>query len=152
MTTENPYPNAEGGDGQQHAQPGPPPPQQPYGAPPPGQAHYQPQPGQPVISSGISFGQPVLAPNGQLVQPKNPALSVIASFLLPGLGQVLNGDNQKGIILIASYVGAWVLFTLLVIILIGFLFLPVAFGIWVYGMWDAYQGAVKWNQQYGVTG
>lgn len=87
---------------------------------------------------------------GQRVEAKNPAVAVIASFFLPGLGTMLNGEATKGVIMLVAWVASWFAFLLLAWILIGFLFLPVAFGVWIWGMVDAHQGARAWNARHGI--
>lgn len=69
---------------------------------------------------------------------KNSALALILSFLLPGLGQIYNGSVGKGIGLIVGYIISCVL----ALFLIG---IPFMFGLWIYGMVDAYQTAEKLN-------
>lgn len=68
------------------------------------------------------------------VENKNPLLSLILSFIFPGLGQIYNGQNRKGILLILAYIisGA------LIFLLIGFILMPL---VWLYGMYDAYTTA-----------
>ena len=39
--------------------------------------------------------------------PKNPLVSAILSFLIPGLGQILNGQIKKGIILLVLDLIIW---------------------------------------------
>lgn len=149
------YPQADGTqrywDGNawtEHIAPGPGPqaPQpgfagQPYGGPQ-GQQYGQ-QYGQPGYGQQ-PYGQPGYGYGGYQVAPKNPALMLLASFFLPGLGTILNGESGKGIGIMIGYFVA-VLFSLL---LIG---IPFAIGLWVWGMVDAYQGAQKWNMQRGVV-
>lgn len=73
---------------------------------------------------------------------KEPALSLILSFVLPGLGTIINGQGGKGIgIMLGYFMGA-----LLSMILIG---LPIMFGFWVWGMVDAYSGAKEHNARHG---
>ena len=62
---------------------------------------------------------------------KSPGLALFLSFLLPGAGQIYNGDTGKGILLCFA-------FCLLVWILIGWIF-------WVVAMVDAYQSAQNIN-------
>lgn len=77
------------------------------------------------------------------VARKDPALMLIASLILPGLGTILNGSTGKGIgIMVGYFFGA-----LLSVILIG---LPIMFGFWVWGMYDAYQGAKAHNARHGL--
>ena len=77
------------------------------------------------------------------VVPKNPAIAVLASFFLPGLGTMLNGQAGRGVLILLGYCVSWVL----VIVLVGILGV---FGFWVWGMVDAYQGAREWNARHGI--
>ncbi|QNE23218.1 hypothetical protein F1D05_29060 [Kribbella qitaiheensis] len=67
----------------------------------------------------------------------------MASFFIPGLGTLINGNTGLGIAIFAAYCFAW----LTTMILIGFLLLP---AVWVWGMIDAYQGAKNWNTAHGI--
>lgn len=118
-------------------------PGQPYGAP--GYPN-QPYAGQPF---GMEpYGPPAygaMQPYGQFppAQRKDPALMLVASLLIPGLGTILNGETGKGVGILAGYVvGA-----ILSIILIG---LPIMFGFWIWGMVDAYKGAQDFNRRHGL--
>lgn len=65
---------------------------------------------------------------------KSPVISVLLSFVFPGLGSIYNGDTIKGI---GIYIGA----------IIGmFLFVIPGVIVWVYGMYDAYTTAKKMNE------
>src|SRR6184192_4256797 len=75
--------------------------------------------------------------------PKNPAVSLIVSFFLPGVGSMINGDTNRGILILALYLVS----ALAIIVLIG---IPFAIGIWIWGMVDAYQGAQAWNRAHGI--
>lgn len=92
---------------------------------------------------------PVAAPCGglpagyQTVAPKNPALALLASFFVPGLGAILNGETGKGIGILVGY-GVAILLSL---VLIG---IPFVFGLWIWGMVDAYLGAQKCNARHGI--
>ena len=66
-----------------------------------------------------------------------------ASFFVPGLGSIINGDVAKGIGIFIGYVVGFVL----VIVLVG---IVGVFGFWVWGMVDAYQGARRWNAAHGI--
>ena len=78
------------------------------------------------------------------VTPKSPGLSMLASFFIPGLGSIINGDVARGLgIMIGYFVSC-----LLVIIFIGILGVV---GFWVWGMVDAYQGARLWNARHGIV-
>lgn len=81
---------------------------------------------------------------GYSVAAKNPAVSLLISFFIPGVGSMVNGDVGLGIGILAGYMISWVL----TIVIIGF------FGIlafWIWGMVDAYQGAVRWNRSHGIV-
>lgn len=76
---------------------------------------------------------------GARVFNKNPIISLVLSFIFPGLGQLYNTQNRKGITLIIGYVVA----LLLTLILIGAI---LALIIWAYGMYDAYSSAKAMNE------
>lgn len=73
---------------------------------------------------------------------KEPVLSVFASFFVPGLGSMLNGDNGKG----AAIFLTWLVGLVLSLFIIG---LPIAFGAWIWGMVDGYSGAQRHNDRHG---
>jgi TM2 domain-containing membrane protein YozV len=78
------------------------------------------------------------------VVPKNPALSVLVSVFVPGVGSMINGDVGKGIGILVGY-SVSLLFSL---VLIG---LPFLVGFWLWGVIDAYQGAQLWNARRGIV-
>lgn len=88
--------------------------------------------------------QPYQQPCPATVQPKNPGISVLASALIPGLGSILNGNVPKGVGILVGFSVCAALSWLLLPIL-GML------GLWVWGLVDAYQGAVDWNRRHGIT-
>lgn len=71
---------------------------------------------------------------------KNPGLAAVLSFFYMGLGQIYNGQIAKGVGFIIAYSISW----LLVFVLIGLLTTPV---FWLYGMYDAYKSAEKFNRE-----
>jgi hypothetical protein len=75
---------------------------------------------------------------------KNPGLAAILSFFIVGLGQIYNGQIGKGIALMV----AAVISGLLCAILVGFILFPV---VWIYGIWDAYKTAEKFNRGGGAA-
>ena len=77
------------------------------------------------------------------VAPKSPAIALLASFFLPGLGSMMNVAAGKGVGILIG----WIVSVFLIVILIGFLGM---LGFWVWGMADAYQGARKWNFAHGI--
>ena len=66
---------------------------------------------------------------------KNPTISAVLSFVIPGVGQLYNGDTLKGVIvLVAVVLGA--------IATGGLLYIPIM----IYAVVDAYQVAKgKWS-------
>jgi len=74
--------------------------------------------------------------------PKNPAISLLISFIVPGVGTIINGETGKGIAILVAYIVS----LFLIIVLVGILLAP---AVWIYGMYDAYQGAKKFNLAHG---
>jgi TM2 domain-containing membrane protein YozV len=70
---------------------------------------------------------------------KEPLFSLVLSFLLPGLGQIYNGQTNRGLIFIICTIASWLLTAACIGI---FIFL----GIWVYAMYDAYTVAQQINR------
>ncbi|MHB1894250.1 MAG: hypothetical protein ACYCTZ_12285 [Candidatus Dormibacteria bacterium] len=68
---------------------------------------------------------------------------MVASFFVPGLGSLLNGDVLNGIALFSLWVFSWVL---LVFFFFGFI---TGLAVWIFGMVDAYLGTVRWNRRHG---
>lgn len=75
---------------------------------------------------------------------KSPTLAVILSFLWPGLGQIYNGQLNKGLLMLAG----GVVFGVLCFFSIG---LPFFLGIWIWSMVDAGLTAGHMNRG-GVAG
>jgi TM2 domain-containing membrane protein YozV len=82
-------------------------------------------------------------PGLMVVAPKNPAVSLIVSFFIPGVGSMINGDVGTGIAILMLYIVGWVL----AVFLIG---IPLAIGAWIWGLVDAYKGAQRWNARHGI--
>ena len=87
----------------------------------------------------LAPGQPV----AMIVAPKNPAISLLVSFFIPGVGSMINGDTGTGIAILVLYV----LGLVLAFFLIG---IPLLLGAWIWGLIDAYQGARRWNAAHGI--
>ena len=116
-----------------------------------GQAQHQVQAppqyqGQPQYQGAPQYqGQPQYqAAPQQVVMPKNPALGVILSFFIPGLGSIVNGSTSRGVTILVVYVVG----VILSFFLIG---IPVVIGAWVWGLVDGYQSAQRWNQEHGIV-
>lgn len=123
---------------------------QPYGGQPyGGQAYGQPYGGQAYGQpyGGQAYGQPYSAvqPYGQMAQVarKEPGLMLLASFFIPGLGTILNGETGKGVGILIAYFISY----LLIFVIIG---IPMVIGFWVWGMIDAYNGAKNFNARHGL--
>jgi TM2 domain-containing membrane protein YozV len=71
---------------------------------------------------------------------KNPGVAAVLSFFWAGLGQIYNGEILKGICFMVLYAFS----VLLCFVLIGFIILPV---VWGMGMWDAYHTAKQYNER-----
>jgi TM2 domain-containing membrane protein YozV len=69
---------------------------------------------------------------------RNPAASLLASLLIPGLGTIINGETGKGVLILAGWITSWVL----VLFTVGVILVP---AVWIYGMYDAFQGARRYN-------
>lgn len=113
-------------------------PDQPYSDPTFGMAPYGvPDYGIPAYGAMQPYGQYSPA------ERKDPALMLVASMLIPGLGTMINGETGKGV----AILGGYLLGALFSVILIG---LPFLFGFWVWGMVDAYRGAQDHNRRHGL--
>jgi len=78
----------------------------------------------------------------QIIQPpKNPGLAAVLTFLIPGLGQMYNGEIGKGIVIMIVQV----VNLLLMSIIIGFITGPI---VMIWAIYDAYKTAERINQQY----
>jgi len=86
-----------------------------------------------------------------VVSPKSAGLAVIASFLLPGLGSMINGEGGKGAAMLVGFLVLQLLFWMTIWFLVGLIFLPFILGLWVWGMYDGYEGARRWNASHGIV-
>jgi TM2 domain-containing membrane protein YozV len=96
--------------------------------------------------SPVPVYRPVRAqPQGlpAVVAPKNPAVSLILSFFIPGLGTMTCGKVGKGVTILLLYM----LGIGLSVFLIG---IPLALGMWIWGMVDAHNSAQRWNRAHGI--
>jgi TM2 domain-containing membrane protein YozV len=96
----------------------------------------------PVVASG-AYIVPAQGAAMMVVAPKSPALSLIVSFFFPGVGSMINGSVGTGVAILLLYIlGVGLSF-----FLIG---IPLAIGVWIWGLVDAYQGAQRWNARHGI--
>jgi TM2 domain-containing membrane protein YozV len=108
-------------------------------------AYTQPRVPGALIPGGPSqypaYGYPAGPPVA--VAAKNPAVSLLVSFFLPGVGSMINGDVGTGIVILVI----WLISFPLMFFFIGFFTLIGAF---IWGLVDAYQGARRWNARHGI--
>lgn len=79
----------------------------------------------------------------QTVAPRSPALGLLLSFFIPGLGSMVNGRAGMGVLILALYiVGAILIFFVLGI--------AICLGVWIWGMVDGYKSAQSWNRAHGI--
>lgn len=120
----------------------------PY-SPPPAHA-YAPPPAYGSAPQGGPYGAP--APGGMMPPRKEPAIAVLISFFVPGVGSMVNGDVGEGIGFLAAYIFGLVLVICLGWAVVGLIGLPISLGIWAWSMFHAYQGAVNHNRAVGYPG
>lgn len=72
------------------------------------------------------------------IEKKSSGIAAIASFFVPGLGQIYNGEIGKGIM----YIIIGIVFALMMFVFIGFILYPL---FWIYNIYDAYSTAEKIN-------
>jgi TM2 domain-containing membrane protein YozV len=80
---------------------------------------------------------------GMQVAPKSPAVSVLLSVFIPGLGSMVNGNVGVGVTILILNIIGWIL----AILLIG---VPLMISTWIWGMVDAYRSAQRWNRAHGI--
>lgn len=78
------------------------------------------------------------------VAPKSPALALLVSFFIPGVGSMMNGEVGKGVGILIGFIVS----LFLTVIVVGFFGM---LGFWVWGMVDAHQGARSWNLRHGIV-
>ena len=75
-----------------------------------------------------------------MVNKKSEALALILSLLIPGLGQIYNGQVSKGAMMIVAAIVCAVL--IFVFFPIGILYIV----LWIYATYDAFKDAKEYNQ------
>jgi TM2 domain-containing membrane protein YozV len=80
---------------------------------------------------------------GMTVAPKSPAVSVLLSVFIPGLGSMVNDNAGVGVAILVLNIIGWIL----AVVLIG---IPLAIGTWIWGLVDAYHSAQRWNRAHGI--
>ena len=79
-------------------------------------------------------------PPAQADEFKSTGIAAIASFVIPGLGQIYCGEIGRGILILIGFIIA----CLTIIILIGFILAPI---VWVWNIYDAYTLAKSINEK-----
>jgi TM2 domain-containing membrane protein YozV len=77
------------------------------------------------------------------VAPKSPAMGVLLSVFIPGLGSMVNGKVGMGVTILTLNLLGW----FLAFALIG---IPIAIGTWIWGLVDGYLSAQQWNRARGI--
>lgn len=108
------------------------------------QAAGQPQAAPWYQGAGAPQTQAPLPQQQQIILPKNPALGVILSFFIPGLGSIVNGSTGRGLTILGVYVVGWIL----TLFIIG---IPILIGAWIWGLVDGYLSAQRWNAAHGIV-
>lgn len=85
---------------------------------------------------GIRQKEPEFETPPQQLKQKDPGLAAVASLLIPGLGQVYNGQIAKGIIL-------GIVTLALVVSIVGVI---IGAPLWIWLIYDAYKTAQKTNR------
>lgn len=78
------------------------------------------------------------------VVPKNPAVALIVSVFLPGVGSMISGQTSIGTLILISYIVGWIL----TLFIVGFIVVP---AVWIWGLVHAYQSAQRWNRDHGFV-
>jgi TM2 domain-containing membrane protein YozV len=129
-------------EGAEPAQQAPAPGLQPYAAPP---AFQQPQAPMPYAAPVPQY----VVPQQLVIERKNPGVSLLISFFIPGLGSMINGKVGIGITILLLYVLAVICDFTLIGLIVG---IPLGLGVWIWGLVHAYQSAVAWNAAHGILG
>lgn len=123
------------------------------GSAPPGYGQTAPPPqyGQTPQPPGYgprhgAFGGP---PPGVIPPRKEPGISLLVSFFIPGVGSMMNEDVGAGVAFLGAYILGLVIFVCLGWTLVGLIGGPISLGIWVWSMIHAYQGAQMYNHALG---
>lgn len=126
---------------------------QPYGAQPYGGQQYSGQQYEAQPFGAQQYGTQqygaqqygAMQPYGYVapVARKDPGMMLLASFFIPGLGTILNGETNKGVGILVGYIVS----CLLIVVLIG---IPMVLGFWIWGIVDAYKGAQDFNARHGL--
>lgn len=96
------------------------------------------------------YGAPY--PGGMPPARKEPGISLLVSFFIPGVGSMINGDVGAGVGFLGAYIFGLVLIGCLGWLIVGLIGLPLCIGVWIWSMVHAYQGAAGRNRAMGYPG
>lgn len=119
-----------------------------------------PQPRGPQPQGPRGYGPPFVS---SPAPRKEPFFSLVASFFIPGLGTILNGQTARGAIFMACfYLGpVWAVAVALLSSFFSYrlrIYGPIgllvavltSIGLWFWSLIDAYRGAEAHNMRYGL--
>lgn len=106
-------------------------------------ASWQPIPAVNAPNDLSSWAAPQGSGQNLQVMPKSPAVALIISIFLPGVGSMVAGSPGAGIAILLAYIFSW----FLIVLLIGILLVPL---VWVIGLVHAYTAAQAWNRRHGI--
>jgi len=97
--------------------------------------------------STTGYAVPVAQPGAMVVAPKNPAVSLIVSLFIPGVGSMVNGDAVIGVVILFLWIVSIGLDFTLIGLIVG---IPLGIATFVWALIDAYTGARRWNARHGI--
>ena len=163
MTEQGGQPPREPGEGSRPGKEAPTQPQPPALPvwPQPGAASAQPQPppGWHPQHPPAPWPQSAAPPAHYAYPPgpparKEPAIAVLISFFIPGVGHLYAGDTNTGVLLLAICFGILVMDLFLFVTIIGILLfvltIPASLIVWIYAMVDSYAKATAYNRSWGL--
>lgn len=83
------------------------------------------------------------------IERRNPGVSLLISFFIPGLGSMINGKVGIGVTILLLYALAVVCDFTVIGLIVG---IPLGIGVWIWGLVHAYKSAVAWNAAHGIMG
>lgn len=95
-----------------------------------------------------AYGSPPASFPPVTISAKNPALHLIVSIFLPGVGSMMSDRVGIGVAILLLYILAIVLDVTVVGAIVG---IPLGVGVWIWGLVDAYKGAQNWNRSHGIV-
>jgi TM2 domain-containing membrane protein YozV len=88
---------------------------------------------------GVRIKEPPKEQSKEQSEIKSSGIAAIASFIVPGLGQIYCGKIGRGIMILIGFIIACIL----ILVVIGIIIAPL---LWVWNIYDAYSLANKINK------